>query len=63
VINDILYIEGGIQHIPFDILSLINHSVEDLKQLSIQAIEAYVYGAKLPTLPQILAQLATATIS
>jgi hypothetical protein len=46
LIEEFQYIQSGLQHIPFDILSLINHLVDDLKKLSVQALEAYLYGAK-----------------
>jgi hypothetical protein len=70
MIEEIQYIQSGLQHIPFDILNLTNHPFEELQKLSTQALEAYLYGAKIiarkyhnkiqnnqPTITQILAHL------
>jgi hypothetical protein len=70
MIEEIQYIESGLQNIPFDIANLINLSIEEVRKLPIQALEAYLYGAKLvarsmrsktsqsqPSLHQILAQM------
>jgi hypothetical protein len=70
MIEEIQYIKSGLQNIPFDIANLINLSIEELRKLPIQALKAYLYGAKLvawsirrktkqsqPSLHQILAQI------
>jgi hypothetical protein len=70
MIEEIQYIQSGRHNILFDIRNLINHSLEDLKKLSIKSLEAYLYGAKQchlimsnksnqfqPTLHQILTQM------
>jgi hypothetical protein len=70
MIEEIQYIESGLQNIPFDIANLINLSIEEVRKLPIQALKAYLYGAKLvarsmrsktsqsqPSLHQILAQM------
>jgi hypothetical protein len=70
MIKEIQYIQSGLKHIPFEIYSLISLPVDELKQLSIHALEAYLCGAKIVarscrhksnqnqrTIHQILAQL------
>jgi hypothetical protein len=70
MIEEIQYIQSGLQHIPFDIYSLISLPVDELKQLSIHALKSFLCGSKIvarscrhksnqnqPTIHQILAQL------
>jgi hypothetical protein len=70
MIEEIQYIQSGLLNVSFNIVSLINQPTEELKKLSIQALEAYLYGAKIvakscrnkshqnqPTLEQIIAQI------
>jgi hypothetical protein len=70
MIEEIQYIQNGLQNLQFDILQLINLPLEELRKMRIQELEAYLYGAKLiarscnhkshqdqPTIQQLLAQL------